>query len=360
MKNKKPVRRAVASAKRPSRQVQRTVRKQVRRKLPTHRRFLAHPATIFTLLCVGVLIAGWTHLSQADTVEVTAIVPAQPLTQGAIITYPSDGAVIKTQTVDVQGTCPPNSYVNLTRNSIFSGSAFCSASQLFTIQMALSPGTNVLSAQDYNITDQPGPASPSVTITYSTPAPPIVPPAQVKKLQSLVSKTITAPNFRPVATSLPLLLTTNYTFKTFATGSDFTWTFDLEGGTTPYVLQIDWGDGQHSLLKLYTDPTFTISHTYKKAGYFPVRIHAVDAHGQQTDLQVAALIRGAGGFGAGTPSLTNSTNTSGGINFFERAKNWLWIIWPTYGVVSLMAVSYLLGERQEVHNLLYRRYRHRS
>jgi len=50
-----------------------------------------------------------------DTVSynVRAKVPADPLTEPAIITSPTDGQRFRTTPIDIKGTCPYKSYINI-------------------------------------------------------------------------------------------------------------------------------------------------------------------------------------------------------------------------------------------------------
>lgn len=350
MKTKKPAARAKRRPAQKTTPTRRAARQIVRRKLPTHRRVLAHPATLFLLLCVGVSITNWTLSSNADTIAVSAKVPAAPLSSGAVISQPQQGAVLQSSPINVIGTCPANSYVKLLLNSTFRGSAWCAADQTFTIQTVLVPGTNVLQAQDYNITNDPGPATPTVSVTYAMPVPPLVPLAVVKNLQQRAGlKNVTSGQ----PSSQPLLLSSDFTYKSFALSEPFQWSFAIAGGTSPYVIQTDWGDSSTALQAVRTPSLFTISHIYKRAGYFPVWLHAVDAVGHQTNLQVAAFIRQPGGVGFGQTKAP--TAQVPGQSFLQWLRPWLWLAWSSYGVVMLMALSFWLGERQEMLHLLHRR-----
>jgi hypothetical protein len=141
-------------------------RKAVRGSLPRHKHWALQPASLLVVLCVGVLLIACTLNALADTYTVTAVVPAAPLTVPAIITAPNNGTQTSTQTLAVQGTCPNGSYVTVTDNGIMSGVASCSSGR-FIIDLDLSPGSNELQAQDYNITNAAGPISNPISVTYT-------------------------------------------------------------------------------------------------------------------------------------------------------------------------------------------------
>lgn len=135
------------------------------------------------LLCVGVLLVGLTLRGSADSYQVTAEVLAPLPTMPATITSPADQTHFTSEPISVTGTCPENTYVNLYRNNVFSGTAICGSGQTsFQIDTDLFPGSNVLTAQVFNITDQAGPTSSSVTVWYDNP---VEPPAPVPVTQPL-------------------------------------------------------------------------------------------------------------------------------------------------------------------------------
>ncbi len=146
---------------------------------PLHKRILLHPFSIMVILCAGVLIAGSTFPSFADSYDVTATVPAPLITSPAVITSPIAGQHFSSPAVAVAGTCQAQSYVKLNLNSAFAGVSLCT-SGVFTIPVTLLSGANQLQAQIYNLTDQAGPASFILTAYYDqTVAAPPPPPSTV-------------------------------------------------------------------------------------------------------------------------------------------------------------------------------------
>ncbi len=319
------------------------VKRTIRRRQPLHRRFLIHPITVFGLLCVGVFIAGWTVKTVAVSYTVNGRVPAPPLSQGAVITYPTDGQVFTSVPITVHGTCPQNSYVKLTLNGAFDGTAWCNANGTFDIQTGLMEGMNVLTAQDYNTTDDPGPATPSVHVTY---APPAQSPGQPITQRPTRPQGIVVTGPAAAGSTLPLFLSSEFHFQAFAPGSTFNWSVVVLGGRPPFYLLVDWSDGSTSSRLLDKNLALQIEHRYKKSGYYPVRIQATDANGQRAFLQLAALIKvpGTGGFALPTQPT--------GPGFLSQHGHWLWLAWPAYGTIVLMTFSFWLGERQEFQQIL--------
>src|SRR5690242_3374732 len=116
MKTRNSPRPRPAASRKRDLQARRALKARVRHSRPIHHRFLLHPATGMMVLAAGVLIAGWTFRAAADSYTVTGKIPAPPLTDGATITSPADGSTTAVTPIDIGGSCPDNSYVNLTRN----------------------------------------------------------------------------------------------------------------------------------------------------------------------------------------------------------------------------------------------------
>ena len=110
-------------------------------------------------------MTAWTYKAVAD-VTINAARYAQPLTEGATIIDPVDGTTLSGQApITVSGTCPDSSYVKVYSNGIFKGVSLCNTDQTFQIQVSLFNGSNTLLAQDFNVTDQAGPVTPSILVT---------------------------------------------------------------------------------------------------------------------------------------------------------------------------------------------------
>ena len=330
------------------------IKKKIQQSRPVHKRILFHPTTIFIILCTSIFVIGWTYKVIAASYEVTAQIPAPTLEQGAIITSPTNGATLTQTPIIVSGICPANSYVKLYSNNLFSGVAWCSPNSTFQIQTDLFEGDNALVAQDYNVIDQPGPTTPSISVRL------VLPPATNSNLNTNSSSSLPGlENSSGATTPPPIILTTDFHYQTFTTGSVFSWQIDLEGGVPPYAVHIDWGDGTTSNLTFRTDPIFNITHTYTTQGYFSIKVFSTDTTGKGHMMQLAALIKvpGATGiFSAGNKgngvSAIKSTQQNSFSNFLINSKAWLWLAWPSLVIVFLMITSFWLGERKEITHLL--------
>lgn len=327
-----------------------------RRKLPIYKRILLHPVAIWSMLVLGILMIGLTLVASADVgYTVSATVPAPPLTDAAYITSPTDGQVITSSPTTVSGTCPLNSYVDLIRNGSFSGVATCTADQTFSIVTDLNQGNNELSAQDYNITNQAGPTSPPINVNYQPPVPPNLGNSPSGQL-SLVTTYQGSNTSSPKGPSAPLVLNSQYTYRSFYAGQSFSWGFNLSGGTSPYFVTINWGNGESSTLILYSSQTFEINHTYKTSGDYNIVVQAIDSKGVTVVFQITAVI--ATQHVTVTHPIVISPIKPNKSNILITIENWLKVAWPIYGVVVLMTISFWLGEREEYH-IIYKRYKHK-
>jgi len=332
------------------------VKNRIKRSRPVHKRILLSPAAILALLCATVFVAGWTYQVLADTM-ISSKIYAPALSTGAVITSPTAGTVFTTEApVTVNGTCPGSSYVEIYVNGTFGGVGLCSAGHLFQVQVSLFNGANTLVAKDFNVTDLQGPATSGVSVSLDLPVSIPVAAASDQTITDVDNASNTA---NPVSLPPPLLLSSSFQWKTFSTGSTFSWKMDLEGGTPPYTVKIDWGDGQTSTYTFKGDPVFNISHSYAKPGYYSIKAYSLDAKGSQKAMQLAALISPPGkngNFFGGGPTATPAADKLKGLpSFFVSSKNWLWIVWPSLLIVALMVFSFWLGELQDRRSLLARK-----
>src|SRR6266550_3261904 len=99
-----------------------------------------------------------------------------------------------------------------------SGSAICTGSRIFELQIDLFPGKNDLTAHSFNINDNEGPVSAITTVYYDIPAP----------------SSGQTPN--------PLILKTAFIYKGYYVNQEVDWPLEISGGNKPYAFNIDWGD----------------------------------------------------------------------------------------------------------------------
>lgn len=337
--------------------------------LPRHT--TSYPTLLMIVLCVGVLLFHWTQVVSAanQSYTVHASVPGPPPSTAATIDSPADGSQFTSTPITVSGTCPDGTYEGLTRNGFSSGVALCDATGHYQITTDLFPGVNQLITYDYSFTDAQGPASNMISVTYTPPPPPPVSTGNGGSSSggstsgaAGSSKTPYNPS-SPSAYGIPepLVLKSHFTFLGFYVGQPATWQINIEGGTGPYAIDAEWGDGKQQLYSQADAGTVALQHTYDRTGgyhgSYVVKITATDAQGDQTFLQLLAIISPQPKSVAAT---TGQPSNWGGLGHFFSSFNFshaLGYAWSAYGMVLLMLISFWLGERREV--LLYGRLRHK-
>ncbi len=203
-------------------------RKRIVRHRKLHKRIFLHPLMNLFLMCVGVVLVSSTLMhSNAANTTISATVEAPELTDPAVITSPPDGTIFSSTPITVQGTCPDNSYVTLTRNGQFSGVDICT-NNVFQIQTDLFSGGNQLVVQDYNTTNEAGPQSLSVNVTYN---PPVVTNVNSNSPSSNSSSTSTKSTTPPSV--IPLLVNSQFQYQAITIGQLFSWNINITGGTSP-------------------------------------------------------------------------------------------------------------------------------
>ncbi len=265
---------------------------------------------------------------QGGAAGLTGVVPTNPPTQGATITFPSNGQVFTTSEIEVTGVCPVGLLVKLFKNDVFAGSAQCD-SGFYQITIDLFSGDNQLVARVYDELDQPGPDSNTPTVTYDD-------AAGVDNALERVT------------------LTTNFAKRGANPGDPLIWPITLTGGTGPYAISVQWGDGDESLFTLDSSGAFDIKHVYETAGTYRITIKATDANGTTSFLQLVGVANGAvqdtpaavgsGSSGAagdsGSAALTPTTGA--GLRF---------VVWPLYIMIFLIISTFWLGRRYEIKKL---------
>jgi hypothetical protein len=112
----------------------------------------------------------------------------------------------------------------------------------------------------------------------------------------------------------------------------------LSGGTGPYAISVDWGDGSPTdLISQSTVGTITLKHTYKTAGIYKVIIKATDKNGGTAFLQLVGQATGA----------TQNNSKNGGSSLVKTEVLW----WPALAMVPLLFAAFWVGQRHELFTL---------
>ncbi|MDB5164297.1 MAG: Fibronectin type protein [Candidatus Saccharibacteria bacterium] len=251
---------------------------------------------------------------QSGPIGLQGTVASPPPTQAAVISLPRAGQVFTAIPITVSGLCPKGTVVKIFKNGVFAGSADC-ANGSFSLQIDLFSGQNDLIARVYDSLDQAGPDSTVVTVTFQD--------ATYGTFGNHVS------------------LTSSYAKRGANPGQTLSWPIILSGGTAPYAISVDWGDGKApDLISLAAPGTFTPTHVYAAAGVYNVIVKATDKNGVAAFLQLVAIANGAVG---------QTSSQAGSTNAATKANKFLW--GPAILLVPLTVTAYFLGRRSQLQTL---------
>jgi hypothetical protein len=237
-------------------------------------------------------------------------------TQGATIASPAGGATFTALPITVVGWCPSNLLVKIFKNNVFGGSTMC-ASNSYSVKIDLFSGQNDIIARVYDALDQAGPDSATVSVTFND-------------------------NSAVAGVANRVSLTSNYARRGADPKTDLTWPVIISGGTAPFAVSVDWGDGNtNDLYSVLIPGEFTIKHQYGQSGTYNVLVKASDKNGSVAYLQLVAVSNGQ-------VSQTNS-NVAGATASKNQSASFPWQ-WALLALV-LIGISYWLGRRSEASNV---------
>ena len=270
---------------------------------------------VLSMLLVGQAAAGppaFPPETASGSVGLQGEISTAPPTRGATITTPSNGAVLNSLPVTVAGLCPTGLLVKIFANNVFVGSIFCSSGS-YSIPVDLFSGQDQLVARVFDALDQPGPDSNIVNVTFNS--------AQFLQFGTQVT------------------LTSIYAERGAAPGTELDWPVILSGGTGPYAISVDWGDGSPTdLFSEATVGTIGLKHTYKTSGIYKVIVKATDKNNGEAFLQLVAVATGA---------TQNNNKGNGGNSVIEVKVLW----WPAVAMVPLIFAAFWIGRRHELYTL---------
>lgn len=289
----------------------------------------SYASLVVLLALVGLALASFTVSAQSPgpqggSIGISGVVLGEPPETAATIDNPANGDRFVTSPVTISGTCPPDTLVEVYKNDIFAGSTICSSEGVYSFDVDLLIGENILIARVYDALNQPGPDSTPVTIFYDA-----LPP-QPDGLNNL--------DFG----GAQLLLNTDAVFRGAFPNETVQIPIDIIGGTPPFAVNVQWGDANNRVIPRNDNVGFSASHVYTRPGTYQVSLQATDSTGRVAFLTVAAIVNGQPSTLAGTAPSTNST------------INQLLALWPFYTSAVAIVVSFWLGELREKRVLMKR------
>lgn len=309
--------------------------------LPHHH--TSYPSLALLIIVTTVLAASMSWSSRAATTTLNLTVFGPPPSSGSTITSPADGAVTATSPISVYGTCPSGLLIEIWRDGLFAGSDFCDGSGLFSVLVTLNTGANHLVARTADALGQYGPDSSSVTVTYSPPPPtptptPSASPAPLTPTPQPTTRPTSSPVFPvPKPTSVPapgplVLDPGRHFYQTVEPGTPVDFELAVSGGTAPYRVAWDYGDGHTEQTTAAQAGPLKATHSYTAAGAYQVTVRVRDATGRTALIQLAVIVSGP----TGVP--TSTTHDDGLLGF----------VWPLLVLVALIVLSFWLGERHKL------------
>jgi hypothetical protein len=290
----------------------------IRRCLTTCRSLIVWSACATLLFTFGSsrVFAATAPGPQDGAIGIEGKIPSNPPTTTATIATPRSGQYINDLPIQVSGLCPTGLLVKVFANNVFVGSAVCEKGS-YSLEIDLFSGRNDIVARVFDSLDQGGPDSNVVSVTFND------------------------EQFNPFGGAL-LSLTSNYAQKGANPGEHLVWPIVLSGGTSPYAISVDWGDGKASdLISSQFAGTVELDHVYDSAGIYKVTIKATDKNGLSAFLQLVATANGA---------VTASSPGNGTKN--EEQTVVTHVLWaPAAMSVPLIFVSFWLGRRYELATL---------
>lgn len=255
---------------------------------------------------------------QSGSVGLSGTVRGPAPTTAAVIVSPRTGTRTGTIPITVSGTCPANTFVNITKNGVFGGVTPCDTDGTFSLLIDLFDGSNVLVAKVSDALGQFGPDSAAVNVFYDAP--------------SL--------NLPGGSTGRQLFLEVSTTVLGVNPGQEAGRSATIVGGVPPYAVSWDWGDGNTTLVSQGADGQVASKHVYDRPGTYRVILRVTDAQGNGAFLQMITVVNGP-------------VNSSGGTKGegLGALPGILLTAWPLYLLALVMVIFFWLGERREISKL---------
>jgi hypothetical protein len=276
--------------------------------------FLPVALIFVSLLFMSSVVKAQATQSQDGGVGLEGKISSPPPTSAPSISTPTNGQVFTTLPVTVRGVCSGDLLVKLFKNNVFSGSAVCQSGS-YSIQIDLFSARNDLVARHYDALDQAGPDSNTVGVIFNDSTSRIDIAARVS-------------------------MTSNYARKGANPNQLLSWPIIISGGTPPYAVVVDWGDGTTNDLYTITVPgEFSVKHKFDSSGSYRALIKASDKNGSLSFLQLNAIANGESKDGNVAGASADKTIVAG------KTK----ILWqPVAIAIPLVLITFWLGKKYEI------------
>jgi len=237
------------------------------------------------LLVMGVALVSMQSVAHASFMDLSAKISGPIPTVAAVITSPTDGTKTSNSNLAVKGTCQdmsPPTIIIIYIDDNNAGSTVCQAGGTFYINVTLAAGTHTLIAKTSNSTDDLGPDSSPIHVTYKPKAPP-----SSSSNANTGSTTGSSGNCTPKDV-VRINSTTNYLEYGRLLAAN--WEFSISGGCAPYRVTIDWGDGLTDTITVRDNELLTARHGYAELKpYYQVSLSVISADKQTAKFSTVAV-----------------------------------------------------------------------
>lgn len=281
-----------------------------------HHRHTSHLLLVIMLLILGLFLFASIRLTNAaqqttsGAVSVGVTVPGPAPTIGAVITAPANGTVyIDRDMIEVSGTCEPGSFVVVYSDGMIAGSTMCTSAGVFVITVQLSLGEHSLTAKNFDNLNQPGPDTDGVSVTttqsgvQAVTSPALLQPVTGLPINPSIIPGVAEPTpitsdscatyTGAVPTSTALHIAVVCIPRLVDLNVDYTVGVLVWGGSAPYALNIDWGDGsQNTLRSLSAAGYYTFSFRYASPGVNTLKFRLTDSVDKTSYVQTAVRVNG--------------------------------------------------------------------
>lgn len=271
----------------------------------------------------AVLICSFGSVSYAATangdINVSGTVPTPPPENPPTIDQPTSDHIFNQKNITVSGRCDPGLIVKIFNNGVFVGSTVCQSNSTYSLRIDLFIARNDLVARQYDSLNQASPDSNAVSVYYSPPQP-AFPGTGAPG----------ADNQPPTVAHFQLIIDYDYTVQSIFGGHAFRLPVKFMGGSGPYTVTIDWGEGSSNSFKRSNTNSFDTSFIYERPGTYIVSIKVNDSIGQEAYLQFVVIVNGV-------PQTSEVVEVAG-----RQASTDITLILGASGAV-LVIVAYLAG-----------------
>lgn len=241
----------------------------------------------------------WPTAVFATSYDVNASVPYPAPTQAAQIDTALNNLTVQNAAFTISGTCQtltPVGVISVWRGSTILGSQSCN-SGTFSLLIVLSEGNNSLVVKTANASNIYGPDSASITVTLNTPVtptpePPATTPApapQATTAPGATNLTVGQNNDFNTGAQTGLSIVPQLPFSVLPDNNQVSLQFVIDGGSTPYTIELNWGDGTVERKVIEQPGTYVFTHQYKNNGDYVVKGRVTDVLGAITEISHAVV-----------------------------------------------------------------------